>query len=100
MRLADFGVGPGSSRLPPLPDRAALRRWRQTMRVPRHVQVGHEDELMLLDLDARDGLEALRRQPDARAFEVWPPLDAGLDAAGRRLEAIVAVVDDEAAPRR
>src|SRR5439155_17403339 len=33
-----------------------------------------------------------------RAHEVWPPLDATIDAGGRRLEAVVAVVDDEAAP--
>ncbi|MDB4970802.1 MAG: Lanthionine biosynthesis protein LanB [Myxococcales bacterium] len=99
LTLDGFVVAPASWRIPPLASTAALRRWRKAMKLPRHLQVGHEDELMLVDLEAPGALETLRRQPDARAFEVWPPLDAGIDAGGRRLEAIIAVVDDEAEPR-
>ncbi|HEX6838920.1 MAG TPA: thiopeptide-type bacteriocin biosynthesis protein, partial [Polyangia bacterium] len=33
-----------------------------------------------------------------RAYEVWPPLDASIDAGGRRIEAIVAVIADESLP--
>jgi thiopeptide-type bacteriocin biosynthesis protein len=100
LTLDGFVVAPASWRLPPLPDRAALSRWRRQLRVPDAIQVGHEDQLLLVRLDDRDAVATLARlaADGARAWEVWPPLDAGIDAGGRRLEAIVAVVDDEAAP--
>ena len=97
--LDGFVVAPASWRIPEVADRATLRRWRRALAVPRQVQIGHEDELLLVDLDARDAVETLRRLPAEarpRAFEVWPPLDAGIDAGGRRLEAVIAVVADEA----
>ncbi len=94
--LEGFVVAPASWRVPPLPDRAALRRWRRTARLPDAVQVGEGDELMLVELDDRDALERLRGA--RRAWEVWPPLDASIDAGGRRLEAIVAVIADDGAP--
>ncbi len=96
LTLDGFVVAPASWRLPDERTRAALARWRRALKVPRHVQVGHADELMLVDLDARDAVATLERAAadGARAYEVWPPLDAVVDAGGRRLEAVVAVVDD------
>jgi thiopeptide-type bacteriocin biosynthesis protein len=94
--LDGFVVAPASWRLPPLADGDALRRWREAERVPAHVQVGQGDELMLVALDDADALEQLRGE--ARAYEVWPPLDASIDAGGRRIEAIVAVIADDAPP--
>ena len=94
--LDGFVVAPASWRLPPLADAEALRRWRESWRVPSHVQVGQGDELLLVALDDADALDRLRDEP--RAYEVWPPLDASIDAGGRRIEAIVAVIADESAP--
>ena len=96
LSLDGFVVAPASWRLPALADADALGRWRQAWRVPAAVQVGQGDELMLVALDDPDALERLRDQP--RAYEVWPPLDRGIDAGGRRLEAIVAVIADDAPP--
>jgi thiopeptide-type bacteriocin biosynthesis protein len=94
MVLAGFVVAPASWRLASLRDRDALRSWRELWGVPDAVQVGEGDELMLVRLDDDDALEQLRGA--TRAYEVWPPLDASIDAGGRRIEAIVAVIDDEA----
>lgn len=94
--LDGFVVSPASWRVPPLRDRAALRRWRKQADVPRFVQAGHEDELLLLDLDDRAALRELSQFP--RCYEIWPPLDETIDAGGRRIEAVVAVIADERAP--
>ena len=94
--LDGFVVAPASWRLPRAPDADALRRWRAEWRVPTHVQVGQADELMLVALDDDDALAQLGGQ--ARAYEVWPPLDASIDAGGRRIEAIVAVIADDTPP--
>lgn len=97
--LDGFVVAPASWRLPRLADRQALRRWREQWRVPAAVQVGQGDELMLVALDDDDALDQLDQLADApRAYEVWPPLERGIDASGRRIEAIVAVLADEALP--
>jgi len=94
--LDGFVVAPANWRIPPLADGEALRRWRASERVPAHVQVGQGDELMLVALDAADALDELRGE--TRAYEVWPPLDASIDAGGRRIEAIVAVIADDSPP--
>lgn len=94
--LDGFVVAPASWRLPRFADRQALRRWREQWRVPAAVQAGQGDELMLVALDDDDALDQLADAP--RAYEVWPPLERGIDASGRRIEAIVAVIADEAPP--
>ena len=95
--IEGFVVAPASWQLPEVADRRALAAWRKRAGVPRRVQVGHEDELLLIDLMSADALEELRRLPrDAtrpRAFEVWPPLERGVDRAGRRVEIVAAMVD-------
>ncbi len=95
LTLDGFVVAPASWRVPALPDRDALARWRQQWRVPDAVQAGEGDELLLLSLDDDDALDQLRGEPRL-VYEVWPPLDASVDAGGRRLEAIVAVIADDA----
>jgi thiopeptide-type bacteriocin biosynthesis protein len=85
-----FVVQPRSWRVPELPTAAALKAWRRAMRVPRHVQVGHEDELLLVDLDSADARETVTRFE--RVHEVWPPLGDTPDAGGRRIELVAAVV--------
>ena len=92
--LDGFVVAPANWRVPALADRAALDRWRAEWRVPAHVQVGQGDELMLVALDDEDALPLLQ----GRAYEVWPPIDRSIDSAGRRIEAIVAVIADDAPP--
>jgi thiopeptide-type bacteriocin biosynthesis protein len=89
-----FVVAPASWRVLPLADRRALGRWRREAKLPDAVQVGEGDELLLVDLDARDALDDLRGAP--RAYEVWPPLDRLVDTSDRRVEAIVAVIADDA----
>jgi lantibiotic biosynthesis protein len=98
-----FVIAPASWRLPQAlrggGGRAALSRWRRAARVPRFVQVGEGDQLFPVDLsapDARADLAALAE--GGRIFEIWPPLDAVVDRDGRRIEAVVAVVDDAAPP--
>jgi thiopeptide-type bacteriocin biosynthesis protein len=105
--LDGFVVAPASWRLPPpgaWRTAAAFARWRREVRMPPAVQVvqpgGQGDELLYIDLTARDARRELDRFAGGRAFEIWPPLDRLPDAGGRRVEAVVAVVhtpDDEAA---
>jgi thiopeptide-type bacteriocin biosynthesis protein len=78
VRLGGFVISPASWRLPLTGPEA-----------PRHLQVGHEDELLLVD---RRSPEAARELKSGRAFEIWPPLDQPPDQGGRRVEAVVAVV--------
>jgi len=102
--LGGFVVAPASWRLPEAfragpPDRATLRRWRRAARPPRFVQVGHEDQLLVVDLDTQGAAAELAGHD--RAWEIWPPLGRVVDRDGRRVEAVVALVDrpdpDEAA---
>jgi thiopeptide-type bacteriocin biosynthesis protein len=87
-----FVIAPASWRLPS----GDFRRWRKAL--PRHVQIGEEDELLLVDLHAR-GAEARIAKLRGRAWEVWPPLDQTPDRDGRRLEAVIALVDDAPSER-
>jgi thiopeptide-type bacteriocin biosynthesis protein len=93
-----FVVSPRSWRVPSLANRAALGRWRREAGVPRLVQIGQEDELLLVDLDGSDAHRALAGA--ARAYEVWPPLDDTPDADGRRVELIAQVVSPLDGPAR
>jgi lantibiotic biosynthesis protein len=91
-----FVVSPASWRLPDQVDARALGRWRRGQAgappPPRWVQVGAEDELLPVDLAAPDALDDLAGQP--RAWEIWPPPDTpGIDRDGRRIEAVIALVD-------
>ncbi|HEX2659267.1 MAG TPA: thiopeptide-type bacteriocin biosynthesis protein, partial [Polyangia bacterium] len=91
-----FVVTPASWRIPDeLRDGTgsarALATWQREGRVPRHVQVGVEDELLPVDLTAADARDDLKEQP--RAFEIWPPLDDTPDESGRRIEVVVGIVD-------
>ena len=91
--LDGFVVSPASWRLP-APDRASpahVRRWRRTKRVPRFVLVGHEDQLLAVDLDAATAAADLAAHE--RVWEIWPPLGSTVDRDGRRVEAVVALVD-------
>lgn len=86
--LGGFVVSPRTWRLPALP--CDLRRWRRREDVPRWVQVGDGDELLPVDLDAEDAPRDLAGFQ--HVFELWPAPDALPDEAGRRVEAVVAVV--------
>ena len=106
-----FVIAPASWRLPPALRQGgkpagggrALARWRRAAGVPRMVQVGEGDELYPVDLQAPGAAADLAAYD--RVFEIWPPLESVVDRDGRRVEAIVAVVDEEvdekapAAPR-
>jgi thiopeptide-type bacteriocin biosynthesis protein len=70
--------------------RAAIRRWRRDANVPRHIQIGFEDELLFVDLESPSAPEDLLLGPTVH--EVWPPLDRLVDESGRRVEAIVAAI--------
>jgi lantibiotic biosynthesis protein len=96
-----FVIAPASWRLPAELPGAPLRpatiaRWRREAAVPRLVQVGEGDELYPVDLQSAEAPGDLAGHD--RVFEVWPPLDATVDRQGRRVEAIVAVVNDEPSP--
>jgi thiopeptide-type bacteriocin biosynthesis protein len=99
LTLDGFVVAPASWRVPEAlaaarPDRAGrarLRRWRREARLPRFVQVGHEDQLLALDLD--DPGAAAELAGCDRAWEIWPPLGRVVDRDGRRVEGVVALVD-------
>ena len=91
-----FVVAPASWRVPPAvaSGKASIRvvrSWRNSARLPRFVQVGHEDELLPVDLTSPDAAADLAGH--ARVFEIWPPLGDTPDESGRRLEAVVALVD-------
>ena len=68
-----------------------VRAWRKDAGLPRFVQVGAEDELLPVDLDAATAAADLAGQQ--RVFEIWPPLGDTPDSAGRRLEVVVALAD-------
>jgi thiopeptide-type bacteriocin biosynthesis protein len=97
-----FVVAPASWRIPAdLKTRRQIQRWRARLGVPETVQLGHEDQLLWVDLaktaDAGSVAAFVRAARSAeRAYEVWPPVARrrahGLDAAGRRVEVIAAVV--------
>jgi thiopeptide-type bacteriocin biosynthesis protein len=96
LTLDGFVVAPASWRVPEAlragpADRGRLRRWRREARPPRFVQVGREDQLYPVDLDAPGAAAELLGQD--RAWEIWPPLGEVVDRGGRRLEAICALVD-------
>jgi thiopeptide-type bacteriocin biosynthesis protein len=102
--LDGFVVAPASWRLPAAwrdarPARAAVARWRRAVGATRFVQVGHADQLLAVDLDAPRAADDLGAHE--RAWEIWPPLGRAVDRDGRRVEAVVALVDrpdaDEAA---
>lgn len=91
-----FVVAPASWRLPEAlregpPDPARLARWRREVGLPRFVQIGHEDQLLPVDLDA-DGAAA-ELCGHERAWEIWPPPGRSVDADGRRVEVVCALVD-------
>jgi lantibiotic biosynthesis protein len=105
VRLGGFVVAPASWRIPPAPllRGRGLGRWRQNAGLPRTVQVGREDELLLVDLDAASARRDLAQQAaHGRLYEIWPPLERLADQGGRRVEAVVAVVTtpEEGAPAR
>jgi thiopeptide-type bacteriocin biosynthesis protein len=102
VRLDGFVIAPQSWALPTDLEDAALAEWRRRVSVARHVQVGAEDRLLPVDLDDADDRAALRALVPverARAHEIWPPLGRELDASGRRLELIGAVVGADEAGR-
>ncbi len=118
-----FVVSPASWRIPAALDARAFRRWRRgddgVPPPPRFVQVGVEDQLLPVDLDRALAWRDLTGQP--RAWEIWPPLPSpapagprsrrskgtarararAVDLDGRRIEAVVALVDvpDDAGAR-
>ena len=102
--LAGFVIAPASWRLPPALRRdprspsgaRALGRWRRAAGVPRMVQVGEGDELYPVDLQAPGAAAEVAAYE--RVFEIWPPLEAVVDRGGRRVEAVVAVVEEQGPP--
>jgi thiopeptide-type bacteriocin biosynthesis protein len=90
--LDGFVIAPASWRLPSdLRTPAAIRHWRKAAAVPRFVQVGDGDELLPVDLTAAGAAADLGDHE--RVFEIWPPIDATVDRDGRRLEAVVMLVE-------
>jgi thiopeptide-type bacteriocin biosynthesis protein len=95
-----FVIAPASWRLPPALRQGgkpaggarALGRWRRAAGVPRMVQVGEGDQLYPVDLQAPGAAADLAAYD--RLFEIWPPIASVVDRDGRRVEAIVAVVDE------
>jgi len=96
VRLDGFVIAPASWRVPAGLTARRLADWRRGRRIPRHVQVGHEDELLAVDLGAPGAAKLLAGHE--RVHEIWPPLGDTPDRAGRRVEAVVALVD-EPSPR-
>ncbi len=111
-----FVISPASWRVPAALDARGFRRWRRgadgAPPLPRFVQVGVEDQLLPVDLDRAHAWRDLAGQP--RAWEIWPPLSddapkgrarrappGTVDLDGRRIEAVVALVDapDDAGAR-
>jgi thiopeptide-type bacteriocin biosynthesis protein len=96
LTLDGFVVAPASWRLPEglragPGARALVARWRRRARPPRFVQVGHEDRLLPLDLDAPDAAAELVGHE--RVWEIWPSLGRSVDRNGRRLEVVCALVE-------
>lgn len=91
--IGGFVVAPASWGVPHLRSPRDLSRWRASAGLPRFVQMGEGDELLLVDLEQKPKLTA-----GTRLFEVWPPLDRTIDRDGRRIEAVVAVVCDTKRP--
>jgi len=96
-----FVVAPASWRVPEDVAHGArsarsIRDWRRARRIPRFVQVGHEDELLPVDLEGPTARADL--QGADRVHEIWPPLGDTADRAGRRVEAVVGItrVPDDA----
>jgi len=86
-------IAPASWRLPAgARTPAAIRRWRQAAAVPRHVQVGEGDELLPVDLAAATAATDLGDHE--RVFEIWPPLAETVDRDGRRVEAVVMMIEE------
>jgi len=92
VRLDGFVIAPASWRVPHDLTPRRLAAWRRGHRIPRHVQVGHEDELLPVDLAARGAAKLLASHE--RVHEIWPPLGDGPDSSGRRVEAVIALVDE------
>ena len=92
LSLDGFVIAPASWRLPAEARTAeAIRRWRRAAGVPRYVQVGHGDELLPVDLAAAGAADDLANHQ--RVFEIWPPLTTRCDRDGRRLEAVVMLIE-------
>ena len=89
--LDGFVIAPASWRLPAVRDRRALAAWRRAGAIPRWVVVGTEDELLPVDLDDATSVRDLEGHD--RVTELWPPPERTLDRDGRRVEAVIAVVD-------
>jgi hypothetical protein len=88
-----FVVAPASWRVPPdIGSARAIAAWRKRATLPRFIQVGSEDELLPVDLTSP--FAALDLVNQHRVFEIWPPLGDTPDASGRRVEAVVALVDE------
>src|SRR6185436_16594219 len=66
--------------------------WRRRARIPRWVHVGDEDRLLPVDLDSAGEARAALAGHE-RVWEIWPPLGSSPDRDGRRVEAVVALVD-------
>lgn len=94
VRLDGFVIAPASWRIPTGATTSARRlaAWRRAHGIPRQVQVGHEDELLPVDLDAPGAAKLLAGHE--RVHEIFPPLGDTPDRAGRRVEAVVALVDE------
>ncbi len=93
LSLDGFVIAPASWRLPAsVRTPADIRRWRRAAAVPRHVQLGEGDELLPVDLTGPGAAADLDGHD--RVFEIWPPLDEVVDRDGRRLEAVVMVVEE------
>jgi len=94
--LDGFVVAPSSWRVPSAAEierPAGLARWRRRCHVPAAVQAGEGDELLHLDLRAPGAGAELGRLAGGRVFEIWPPIDDLPDRGGRRVEAVVALVN-------
>jgi thiopeptide-type bacteriocin biosynthesis protein len=102
--IDNFVVSPRSWRLPLDRRPASLRRLRRALGLPRWVQIGHEDELLAVDLDEPESYRAIARtagaDPRARLVEVWPPPGTELDRDGRRVELVAAAVREPTAAER
>jgi len=93
LSLDGFVISPASWRVPSgVRTPADIRRWQRTAGVPRHIQLGEGDELLPVDLTAPGAAADLDGHD--RVYEIWPPLDEVVDRDGRRVEAVVMVVEE------